>query len=452
MCLAIPGRIVHRWQDGAAVYAIADFAAEQSKICLDFLPDVNEGDYVVAHAGFALTKIAPEVAVDVFGAADFPPIETLLSEIPDTPPLPGEPVLEEPVRQEPPVDQETTETGTVSLAEPPNATIQENQAKGTVPTTAETPISAADGHGDGSNGLVMHDSSSQSEGPFEPSPELGEPLTEKLTLTETGTVRLAEPPNATIQENQAKGTVPTTAETPISAADGHGDDSNGLVMHDSSSQSEGPFEPSPEREESIGAETPAQSSNEPLDETQTWVTGRIWSIDPTGVANAADDADDGAVTGEGFVIVSGPGPVAQTPPPEEPEDEEPPAPEPKLPEPESPAPEPEADTPAEEPGEPAKEEPPPPTPPQKSGGDKGTHSPVGAWADALRTAGIGSRGMVAVPAGRADEAIGVLRAAGAPDAIATDTVTPPINWVVIVHKNKRPKTDHIPDQRRGDAQ
>ncbi len=62
MCLGIPGRILATWEEGGTVLARADFAGEERKICLAYLPELAPGDYVVAHAGFALTRLSEESA------------------------------------------------------------------------------------------------------------------------------------------------------------------------------------------------------------------------------------------------------------------------------------------------------------------------------------------------------------------------------------------------------
>ncbi len=60
MCLAIPGRIVQTWTEGSAPFGHVDFAGTVRKISLAFLPDLAVGDYVIVHAGFALTKVPSE--------------------------------------------------------------------------------------------------------------------------------------------------------------------------------------------------------------------------------------------------------------------------------------------------------------------------------------------------------------------------------------------------------
>jgi hydrogenase expression/formation protein HypC len=62
MCLGIPGRIMERWDEDGAPMARADFAGEERKVCLAYLPYLSVGDFVIAHMGFALTKVDEETA------------------------------------------------------------------------------------------------------------------------------------------------------------------------------------------------------------------------------------------------------------------------------------------------------------------------------------------------------------------------------------------------------
>ncbi len=63
MCLGIPGRIVEIWDEpSGARMAHVDFPTasgevETRRLCIAYLPDLQIGDYTIAHAGFALTKI-----------------------------------------------------------------------------------------------------------------------------------------------------------------------------------------------------------------------------------------------------------------------------------------------------------------------------------------------------------------------------------------------------------
>ncbi len=59
MCLAIPVRVVEK-RDGDV--AIVDLAGIRKEISLALVDDVEVGDYVILHVGYALTKLDPDEA------------------------------------------------------------------------------------------------------------------------------------------------------------------------------------------------------------------------------------------------------------------------------------------------------------------------------------------------------------------------------------------------------
>lgn len=67
MCLGIPGKIIKCYEksDGHRFARVA-FSGVLKEICLDFVPEAKEGDYVIVHVGFALSKIDEEEARQVF--------------------------------------------------------------------------------------------------------------------------------------------------------------------------------------------------------------------------------------------------------------------------------------------------------------------------------------------------------------------------------------------------
>ena len=54
MCLAIPGRIIDRFEDSGLPMARIDYAGAVAAACLSYTPEAVVGDYVLVHAGFAL--------------------------------------------------------------------------------------------------------------------------------------------------------------------------------------------------------------------------------------------------------------------------------------------------------------------------------------------------------------------------------------------------------------
>jgi hydrogenase expression/formation protein HypC len=59
MCLAIPVKVVEL---GAGDTAIVDLSGVRKEISLALLSDVQVGDYVILHVGYALSKLDPEEA------------------------------------------------------------------------------------------------------------------------------------------------------------------------------------------------------------------------------------------------------------------------------------------------------------------------------------------------------------------------------------------------------
>lgn len=58
MCLGIPGRIVEIWDEpSGARMANVEFPGQVRRLCLAYLPDLQVGEYTIAHAGFALTRL-----------------------------------------------------------------------------------------------------------------------------------------------------------------------------------------------------------------------------------------------------------------------------------------------------------------------------------------------------------------------------------------------------------
>jgi hydrogenase expression/formation protein HypC len=66
MCLGIPGEIVSI-EDGEQLRtAKVRFGGATRDVYLDLVPDAQVGDYVIVHVGFALSKVDPEEAENVF--------------------------------------------------------------------------------------------------------------------------------------------------------------------------------------------------------------------------------------------------------------------------------------------------------------------------------------------------------------------------------------------------
>ena len=67
MCLGIPGRIVELRSDTGFPMGTVDFGGVRKEVCLAYVQqDVELGDYVVVHVGFAISKVDEEEARRTF--------------------------------------------------------------------------------------------------------------------------------------------------------------------------------------------------------------------------------------------------------------------------------------------------------------------------------------------------------------------------------------------------
>ena len=57
MCLAIPGKVIEIDHSSDPKMGNVSFGGIQKKVCLEWLPDVKVGEYVIVHVGFALSKM-----------------------------------------------------------------------------------------------------------------------------------------------------------------------------------------------------------------------------------------------------------------------------------------------------------------------------------------------------------------------------------------------------------
>jgi len=70
MCLALPGKIVTILEEENLGLRCGnvDFAGICKEVRLDYIPEARVGDYVLVHAGFALTVVDEHEAQRVFEA------------------------------------------------------------------------------------------------------------------------------------------------------------------------------------------------------------------------------------------------------------------------------------------------------------------------------------------------------------------------------------------------
>jgi len=67
MCLGVPGQVVEVIPDETGMtMGTVSFAGIKKNVCLAYVPEVEVGDYVIVHVGFAISTLDEEEAHEVF--------------------------------------------------------------------------------------------------------------------------------------------------------------------------------------------------------------------------------------------------------------------------------------------------------------------------------------------------------------------------------------------------
>jgi hydrogenase expression/formation protein HypC len=66
MCLGIPGKVVATYSENDLLMGKVDFGGVLQKVCLEYVPQVQAGEYVIVHVGFALNTVDEAEAERVF--------------------------------------------------------------------------------------------------------------------------------------------------------------------------------------------------------------------------------------------------------------------------------------------------------------------------------------------------------------------------------------------------
>ncbi|MHB8188877.1 MAG: HypC/HybG/HupF family hydrogenase formation chaperone [Ferrimicrobium sp.] len=64
MCLGVPGKVQTLWQESGTLMGKVDFIGVERKVCFASLPEVEVGEYVLVHVGFALARLDEQNALE----------------------------------------------------------------------------------------------------------------------------------------------------------------------------------------------------------------------------------------------------------------------------------------------------------------------------------------------------------------------------------------------------
>ena len=88
MCLAIPGKVVEIDRTVQPIMGNVSFGGVQKRVCVEWIPELQVGDYVIVHVGFAISKVDEKEALEtlqLFKEMDELESEGLRPEDGDTP-------------------------------------------------------------------------------------------------------------------------------------------------------------------------------------------------------------------------------------------------------------------------------------------------------------------------------------------------------------------------------
>ena len=57
MCVGIPGKVIERLEAAGMRMGRVDFGGAVREVCLEYVPDVEVGQYVIVHVGFAISVL-----------------------------------------------------------------------------------------------------------------------------------------------------------------------------------------------------------------------------------------------------------------------------------------------------------------------------------------------------------------------------------------------------------
>lgn len=63
MCLGVPGRVTEIWEAAGTRMSTVDYGETSKTVCLAYLPDIQVGDYTIVHAGYAISRLDEESAL-----------------------------------------------------------------------------------------------------------------------------------------------------------------------------------------------------------------------------------------------------------------------------------------------------------------------------------------------------------------------------------------------------
>lgn len=70
MCLAIPGKLIEKYEENGLKMGKLDYSGAVNTACLEYVPEIKLGQYALVHAGFAINVIDEDEAQATYAVWD----------------------------------------------------------------------------------------------------------------------------------------------------------------------------------------------------------------------------------------------------------------------------------------------------------------------------------------------------------------------------------------------
>ncbi len=81
MCLGIPGKVIELYQANNMKMGKVDFGGVVKEACMEYLPEIQVGDYTIIHVGFGISRLDEKEARETLELLQ--QMDMLSSELPD---------------------------------------------------------------------------------------------------------------------------------------------------------------------------------------------------------------------------------------------------------------------------------------------------------------------------------------------------------------------------------
>ena len=66
MCLGIPGKVIKIYEENGLKMGKIDYGGTVNEACLEYVPEIQLGQYTIVHAGFGISIIDEEEAMKTY--------------------------------------------------------------------------------------------------------------------------------------------------------------------------------------------------------------------------------------------------------------------------------------------------------------------------------------------------------------------------------------------------